>query len=149
MADRYEERAREIVETWATDIPSRRHGYDTLIGGIASALREQDAWWPIDDKEHPAPRDGTHILAVLHRAAINDMDGVRRPAFSEVREIWYLPFTTLGMHLPWHAGDPFDSHDGMAPDHFGEDVPTYWRPLLAPPPDTGSAQIPSHETGGT
>lgn len=75
-----------------------------------------------------APRDGTHILAVLHRAAGEDMDRVMLKAFSEVREIWYKPYVVFGIQVPWHAGDPFDSQDGMAPDHMGEDVPVLWMP---------------------
>lgn len=57
MADRYEEKARIIVSEWSGDIPSRR-GMDVLVGRIASALRDQDTWYEIDDPEHPAPRDG-------------------------------------------------------------------------------------------
>lgn len=76
-----------------------------------------------------APKDGTHILAVLYRESINDMGDIRLPAFGEVREIWYRPYQVLGMNLPWHAGDPFDSHDGTAPDHMGEDVPVLWMPV--------------------
>lgn len=86
-------------------------------------------WKPIET----APRDGTHILAILYREACEDMDGIHRKAFAEVREIFYRPYSQWGMDLPWHAGDPFDSHDGMAPDHFGEAIPTHWQPLPEPP----------------
>jgi len=86
---------------------------------------DANGWATIDS----APRDGTHILARLYRDACEDMDGVHRRSFAEMREVWYRPYTMLGMHLPWHSGDPFDSHDGMAPDHMGEDVPTHWKPL--------------------
>lgn len=78
-----------------------------------------------------APKDGTHILAKLHREAIEDMDGIRRKDFAEIREIWYRPYPCpiFGHDMPWHAGDPFDSHDGMAPDHMGENVPIAWMPV--------------------
>lgn len=81
-----------------------------------------------------APLDGTHILAVLYRGESEDMDGYHVRPFWEIREIWYQPYTQLGMFLPWHAGDPFDSHEGMAPEHMGEAVPVGWLPLTALPP---------------
>lgn len=96
---------------------------------VVEAAIRVDSWKPIET----APRDGTHILAVLCRDACFDMDDIRRAAFSEVREIWYKPYDQFGMFLPWHAGDPFDSHDGMAPEHFGEAVPIYWRAIPAFP----------------
>lgn len=95
-------------------------------------------WQTIDT----APKDGTHILAILYREATEDMDGLRRGSFSEVREIWFRPYRQFGMQLPWHAGDPFDAHDGMAPDHFGEDVPTHWQSLPNPPPPSNSTEHP-------
>jgi hypothetical protein len=81
-----------------------------------------------------APKDGTHILALIHREGIHDMDDNWMPAFTEVRELWYAPYGAIGMNLPWHAGDPFDSHDGMADCHFGESVPIGWLPMTALPP---------------
>lgn len=90
----------------------------------------EQSWQPIET----APKDGTHILAILHREATADCEGRRWPAFSEAREIWYQPFKCpiFGDTMPWHAGDPCDSN-GTAPDHFGEDVPTHWMPLPPPP----------------
>lgn len=73
-----------------------------------------------------APKDGTHILAYLWSAP--DDCGYR--GFGEWREIWWKPYTGLGMFMPWHAGDLFDSHTaGEAPEHFGEGVPIGWLPL--------------------
>ena len=86
-------------------------------------------WQPIET----APKDGTHILAILHRDKAEDIDGARWPAFREVREIWYRPYMNLGMWLPWHAGDPFDSYEGLADCHMGDGIPTHWMPLPQPP----------------
>lgn len=80
---------------------------------------------PIDS----APRDGTHILARLHRDSCEDMDGHKWRAFSEIREVWFRPYRQFGMDLPWHAGDPFDTADGIGDEHMGEGVPTHWWPM--------------------
>jgi len=102
-----------------------------IISVLTAGKPEQvpSGWQPMGT----APQDGTRILAVLYREACEDMDGIRRKAFAEVREIFYQPYTQLGMFLPWHAGDPFDSHEGMAPDHFGEAVPIAWLPRTVLP----------------
>jgi len=80
-----------------------------------------------------APRDGTHILARIYREKSEDMDGRRWKAFTEVREIWFKPYTDpcFGMDLPWHAGDPFDTADELGDEHMGEGVPTHWWPMNA------------------
>lgn len=115
------------------------------IGRIAHALvTAKNEFAETNGKPHPhewhpmstAPRDGAHILAVLVRESCEDMDGIRRRAFSEVREIFYRPYVNFGMSLPWHAGDPIDSHDGFAPEHMGEGIPVLWRP------------VPRHNLGG-
>lgn len=73
-----------------------------------------------------APRDGTHILAYLH----SDPDDCGYRGFGEWREIWWKPYENFGCFMPWHAGDPFDSHSGNeAPEHFGEAIPIAWMPL--------------------
>lgn len=73
-----------------------------------------------------APRDGTHILAYLY----SEPDDCGYLGFGEWREIWWKPYSSIGMELPWHAGDVFDSHTaGEAPEHFGEGVPIAWMPL--------------------
>lgn len=77
-----------------------------------------------------APRDGTHFLAYLYRAP--DDDDYR--GFGEWREIFYKAYRSPFGHLPWHAGDPYDSHDQAgACEHFGEAVPIAWLPLPARP----------------
>ncbi|AID18364.1 hypothetical protein PPF1_51 [Rhizobium phage vB_RleM_PPF1] len=76
-----------------------------------------------------APRDGTHILAILYREASDDPDGRRWPAFSEMREIWFKPYRAFGMDLPWHAGDPFDDPSGAGSEHMGDGVPIAWQVL--------------------
>lgn len=93
---------------------------------------EAGGWRSMDS----APKDGTRILALTFREACCDMDDVRRPAFAEVKEVFYKPYVQFGMSLPWHSGDPFDSHEGMAPEHMGEAVPIGWLPrdLLPTPP---------------
>jgi hypothetical protein len=78
-----------------------------------------------------APRDGTHILAVLYRSTSDDIDGRHWPAFSEMREIWFKPYRQLGMDLPWHAGDPFEEPSELGSEHMGDGVPIAWQPLPA------------------
>ncbi|MBG6209765.1 hypothetical protein IWQ49_004440 [Labrenzia sp. EL_126] len=80
-----------------------------------------------------APKDGTHILAILHREAGEGMDGEFLRSFSEVREIWYKLFKQCGMFLPWHAGDFFDGPVDLGDCHMGEGVPIYWMPLTVLP----------------
>jgi hypothetical protein len=87
-------------------------------------LRLQERYAP--HSMETAPRDGTRILAYLYSDP--DDDGYR--GFGEWREIWWKPYTSLGMAMPWHAGDPHDSHThGEAPEHFGEGVPVAWMPI--------------------
>lgn len=77
-----------------------------------------------------APRDGTHILAYLYHAP--DDEDYR--GFGEWREIWWKPYVCMGMHLPWHCGDPADSHDAAgASDHMGEGLPIAWMLLPKKP----------------
>lgn len=78
-----------------------------------------------------APRDGTHILAFLYQAP----DDYEYRGFGEWREIWFgKAVRFMDAHMPWHAGDPHDSHSGgEAPEHFGEGVPIAWLPLPARP----------------
>ena len=96
-----------------------------------------------------APVDGTHILAVLYRNECYDMDDIKRRSFHEIREIWYRPYTQFGMFLPWHAGDPIDSHEGMAPDHMGEAVPIGWLPMDAlPNPRNAARRAAQSKQGG-
>lgn len=129
--------------TPATDMPERIYAVKSTNGCVVSfstpsldynieyvrADLVRSGWRDIET----APRDGTRILASLYREASVDMDGFKMKAFREVREIWYQPYQIMGMQMPWHAGDPYDSHDGMAPEHMGEAVPTHWQPLPTPP----------------
>lgn len=70
MADRYEEKAREIRDAHFLSIAAAntRHGLaaacDVVERALADALRDQDAWHEIDDPEHPAPRDGTELIGL-------------------------------------------------------------------------------------
>lgn len=86
----------------------------------------KDGWKTMDS----APRDGTKFLALLRREACTDMDDVRQPEFTEIRQIWYAPCSQLGMTFSWAAGDPMGASHGMeAETYFGKDYPTRWRPL--------------------
>lgn len=104
--------ARKLDRQVEQNVPSRQ------------LLRLQERYAP-----HPmetAPRDGTRILAYLY----SDPDDDGYKGFGEWREIWWKPYTSLGMAMPWHAGDPHDSHThGEAPEHFGEGVPVAWMPI--------------------
>lgn len=85
-------------------------------------------WKPIET----APRDGTRILAYLY----SPPDDCGVPGFGEWREVYYRPYKSpiLGWSMPWHAGNPDDSHSGEEPpDHFGEGVPIAWMPLPPKP----------------
>lgn len=89
------------------------------------------AMWPGYEMES-APRDGTHILAFLYQAPVDES----YRGFGEWREIFWEPYRGPLGQMPWHAGDPFDSHSGReAPEHFGEAVPIAWLPLPATPSD--------------
>lgn len=99
---------------------------DDLATLARQLLRAQERFTPRDMID--APRDGTRFLAYLYHAP--DDEDYR--GFGEWREIFYKPFTDplFGASMPWHAGDPFDSHEGNeAPDHFGIAVPIAWVPL--------------------
>jgi len=108
MGDRYEEKALGIVDRFMSDDAA---GADVLYEAIASALREQDAWWPIDDPEHPAPRDGAELIGLAKD--------------TNVFRIW---------HGQTPRGTPAWVSYGGA---FVEGYITHWRPLPAPPPGTG------------
>lgn len=133
-------RMADQVDKWAagTD-PNHEAAFDANDLRRARAVRARliagaDGWQTMET----APRDGTHILAVLSREASEDMDGAWWPAHHELREIWYRPYRQLGMDLPWHAGDPFDLPSREhGSDHFGDAVPTAWRPLPSPPRASG------------
>jgi hypothetical protein len=78
-----------------------------------------------------APHDGTHILAYLYSAP----DSENYKGFGEWREIFWKSYVGfLGHDMPWHAGDPYDSHDGECADtHYGIAVPIAWLPLPRKP----------------
>ena len=138
---------RTMGQTFSSDVGDigeqgriAREDFDILvISALANPV--QPPWRDMAS----APKDGTHILAVLHREACEDMDGIRREPFSEIREIFFQPYTQLDMFLPWHAGDPFDSHEGLAPEHMGEAVPVAWLPVPALP----IVKPARHQTGTT
>ena len=129
-----------IAEFWSSALPSgatlpARANVDFIIACVnyvraalsapAQGDAEAVAWRPIET----APKDGTHILAILVREGVHDIDDIWRAEFREVREIWYRPYEQFGMFMPWHAGDPFDAHDGVAPENMGEGIPKFWMPL--------------------
>ena len=80
-----------------------------------------------------APRDGSHFLGYLYSAPD---DGNYR-GFGEWREIFFREYRGPFGPMPWHAGDPYDSHDGAGADsHFGEALPIAWLPLPPVPLNT-------------
>jgi hypothetical protein len=112
MGDRYEEIARKIGDH-ARTLRGYLGSQSTVAADLeqaAAALRDQDRWYELDDPEHPAPRDGTRVLAVVD-------DHVRFVAWSELSHIsihgWCL--TDQGIE-EWDLCQP-----------------THWRPLPAPP----------------
>ena len=124
MADRYEERARELVESfWDRPEPFTN---EQITGAIASALRDQDAWWPIDDPEHPAPRDGTRILVVLRNPIPLDRGDLR--AWDGVPFVARHPGVPVdGFDIGWNFAAPVGQ--GGFPDEWIAG----WRHLPAPP----------------
>lgn len=130
MADRYEEKARIIVSEWSGDIPSRR-GMDVLVGRIASALRDQDAWHEIDDPEHPAPRDGTPIDLWV----IGDPQNVEFLTDQSVRSADRVSREGRLTNWRWGGGD-WCLKTGLTPLYglrMYDCVAIHWRPLPAPP----------------
>ncbi|MBS0175055.1 MAG: hypothetical protein JSR64_13540 [Nitrospira sp.] len=133
MADRYEEKAREIRERYFLLISlgalTKREGdlreaCAFAEKAIAAALREQDAWRPIET----APKDGTQILTW---GRLHDDGGIDMGEQPRVRVSNWSPTYNC-----WYSACS------------GSHAPTFWRHIPAPPPDTGIAQLPSHETGG-
>ncbi|NOV15904.1 hypothetical protein E5S70_07365 [Ensifer adhaerens] len=110
------------------EIKSAKAFRDAFPRGLVSAPAPQllsRGWQSMSS----APRDGTHILALLYREATSDMDDRRWPAFSEMREIWFKPYLAFGMQLSWHAGDPFEEPSGIGSEHMGDAVPIAWQVL--------------------
>jgi hypothetical protein len=115
MADRYEEKARRIVDEWERSPISGIRGPGGLSEFFAAALREQDIWYEIDDPEHPAPMDGTPILAWM---------------------LWY-PHGLYGREE--YAERNFDilrwtTFNGGGWVHYMLGQPTHWRPMPLPLP---------------
>lgn len=106
------------------ELRARAETAERQLAELAAQSGAPEGWRDMSS----APKDGTRILALIFREACHDMDDVRRPAFAEVKEVFYKPYVQFGMNLPWHSGDPFDSHEGMAPEHMGEAVPIGWLP---------------------
>ena len=135
MADRYEEIARKIREAHFLNISlataAGRKGdlqEACRLGeqAIASALRDQDTWYELDDPEHPAPRDGTRILIWLKNPIPNDRDDLRK---------WDgIPFVARhpgiahdGFDVGWTFAAPV-GHGG-----FPDEWIAGWRPMPLPP----------------
>lgn len=135
MADRYEEKARAVADAIGDYSRSVFGGNAVLFSAskavelIAAALREQDAWLPIET----APKDGTRILAILKNPI---------PKLREDLRAWDgIPFVARhpgladnGFDIGWNFAAPVGS--GGFPDEWIAG----WRPLPPPPPDTGRAQ---------
>jgi len=151
MADRYEEKAWEIRERYFLLISlgaltkregALREACALAEQAIAAALREQDAWWPIDDPEHPAPRDGTKVDLLYPHPRGRQVD-------------CYWTWCNIDQRPMWGRREPRWEKGELVPESrwflsfFPNMEPTHWRPAPAPPPDTGRGQIPSHETGGS
>ena len=121
MADRYEEKAKAVLELGKAIYgpsflpqPEFRHfDVEKLKSAIAAALREQDAWWPIET----APKDGTQILTW---GRLHDDGGIDMGEQPRVRVSNWSPTYNC-----WYSACS------------GSHAPTFWRPLPAPPPDTG------------
>ena len=72
-------------------------------------------WHPIDDTEHPAPRDGTEILVYAHG------------------RYWVVYWEKVGKFKAnegWAFGNGL--WDGQM---IAADAPTHWMPLPPPPED--------------
>lgn len=133
MADRYEEIARGIAARHIRGKhPESTHAQ--MIDEIASALRDQDRWFALDDPEHPAPRDGTRILVVLNNPVPkdwNDWDGIpfvaRHPGIAK-----------NGFDIGWSFAAPVGC--GGFPDEWiagWRPLPLAPQPSLSPFPDAG------------
>lgn len=101
MADRYDDLAKRLLAIIGTG----SNDWFSTVDRVATALRDQDTWYAIDDPEHPAPKDGTRVLTF---GCLHDDGGVDMGELPRHRITQWLPRNACwysadsGAHEPTH-----------------------------------------------